>query len=102
MNIIQIGCLAAQRRTVINDFELNLAARVINDRHAGPPAARKSAKVSPPVRQFGCESAAGASPRRATPAFKCSVAQKNSGPGRSRKLLPPSANRGSSAAGGEL
>src|SRR5439155_18856925 len=101
MNIIQIGCLAAQRRTVINDFELNLAARVINDRHAGPPAARKCAKVSPPVWQFGCESAAAASPRRATLSYKCSLAQKNSGPSRSCKLLPPPANRVSSRARAE-
>src|SRR4029434_991340 len=39
MDVIQIRRLPAKGRTVVNDFELNLATRVINDRHSTSPAA---------------------------------------------------------------
>jgi hypothetical protein len=39
MNVIQVRRFAAKRGTVVNDFELNLATRVVNDRHSASLAA---------------------------------------------------------------
>src|SRR5204862_4916921 len=39
VNVVEVRGLAAQRRPVVDNLELNLAARVINDRHAASPSA---------------------------------------------------------------
>src|SRR5207245_7154798 len=37
MDVAEVSRLAAQRWAVVDDFELNLAARVVNDRHWRSP-----------------------------------------------------------------
>src|SRR5438067_3450560 len=45
MDVTEVGSLAAEGRTVINDLKLNLAAGVINDRHEESPLGDRFAKV---------------------------------------------------------
>lgn len=33
MNVLQVGCFAAERRSVVNDLKLNFFAGVVNNRH---------------------------------------------------------------------
>ncbi len=45
MDVAEVGGLAAQCRTVVNDLKLDLAAGVINDRHEESPLWDRFAKV---------------------------------------------------------
>src|SRR5207253_7245865 len=77
MDVTQVRRFPTKRRAVIDNFELNLSAGVINDRHATAPISRKCAKVSPPARRSSCVFPAAMSPPRARRRGKCFRAQKN-------------------------
>src|SRR5204862_4264837 len=46
VNVTEVGCFAAECRTVVNDLELDLAAGVVNDRHEQAPIRNKCVKVA--------------------------------------------------------
>ena len=48
MDVGEISGLSTQRRPIINNLKLDLAAGVINDRHEEAPVASKPAKVLEP------------------------------------------------------
>src|SRR6202011_232908 len=85
MNVVEVRRLSAQGRAVVDNFELNLATGVINDRHSNSPVGRKSWKAFPPGGPGERGSQAQASPH-AERSGKHFLSQKSSRPSRWRTM----------------